>query len=236
MRGEPVDEPDLVVPGEPLLGVLRELHVVGRVGVDEVPLLERNLLEVHADEVPAREGSPVAREVARVRDPGVPAEGNVETSPPVEPAQAVVSRPVEVIEEPRRLAALLPAARQKRVESRAARVEHRLVILHRLRDHQTVLQAAIEGDDMRVDVVEQRAPRGEAQADREAAAEGLDEASLGVGRPEGTQVRHLPALPPRPLERRPRRYDGLGVSGAGVQGGRRTGRRVLALGSLEYWH
>ena len=52
---------------------------------------------------------------------------------------------------------------------------------------------------------EQRRCGFQPQRDRQTTAERLDQAPLLVRRPEGTEVRHLPAFPPGPFERRAER-------------------------------
>ena len=181
---------------------MRELDVVGRIGVDEVAALERHRFHVTGGERPAGEHFAVRREVACVRDPHVLTERHVEFARPVEPAEAVVAGPVEVVEERARFALRGLAARQHRVEPVAMLVEQLLVVLHREIDAKAVLKPTVEVDDVRVGVVQERARGHQAERHREAAAEGLDEAAARVRRPDGLKVRHLPPLAARPLEGR----------------------------------
>ena len=99
MPREPLSGSNLVVPAEAPFRIRRELDVVGRVSVDEVARLERDLLEVRAQERPFPECSPIRRKVADIFDLSVAAERNVEPSAPIEATQAVVPGAIEVVEE-----------------------------------------------------------------------------------------------------------------------------------------
>src|SRR6266571_7316497 len=76
--GQPLGCPHLVFPSEALLRIAGEFYVVRWVSVDEVPSLQRNLLEVRASELPPRKLFAVRREILRVGDLRIPAEGHVE--------------------------------------------------------------------------------------------------------------------------------------------------------------
>jgi hypothetical protein len=52
--------------------------------------------------------------------------------------------------------------------------------------------------------------RRQTKRDGQATAEGLDQPTPVMGLPQGSQVRHLPTLAARPLERRTQRGDLLG--------------------------
>ena len=58
MAREPLGDADLIVPAEAAFRVVRELDVVGRIGVDEVGRPEIDVLEVAAGERPARQTRP----------------------------------------------------------------------------------------------------------------------------------------------------------------------------------
>ncbi len=53
MIGEPPSEPHLIAPAEAFLGVMCELHVIGRIGVHKVAGFEVQLLEVGGVELPS---------------------------------------------------------------------------------------------------------------------------------------------------------------------------------------
>src|SRR5262249_16830805 len=95
---QPSGGPLLIAPGEAVFRVLRKLHVVRWIGVDEVSGAERKCLDVSARECPARQGVAIWREVARVADSRVPSERHIEKTAAVESAQAVESGPIEIVE------------------------------------------------------------------------------------------------------------------------------------------
>ena len=57
-------------------------------------------------------------------------------------------------------------------------------------------------DQVRVEIVEQRPLWAETERDRQSSAEWFHETSMAVRRPQRLQVRNLPPLAARPLERR----------------------------------
>ena len=63
MPREPLRQSYLFIPAEVFLRVLRELNVIGRIGIDEIVGLERQLFEIHTHKVPLREGGGVFCEI-----------------------------------------------------------------------------------------------------------------------------------------------------------------------------
>ena len=98
MAREKLGKAHLFVPAEGFFGILRELDVVGRVGVDEVARIERQRLEITGREVPLFERRAVGGKVAHIIDPMVAAEGHVELALAVEAAKPVVASAIEIIE------------------------------------------------------------------------------------------------------------------------------------------
>src|SRR5271170_944439 len=98
MAYEKSHQPHLIVPAKILLRVAGELNVVGRIGIDEVVLLEFNRIEVAALEVPSRERRHVFREVGYVIDLPVTAKRHVEFTTAIEPAQSVVAGAIQIVE------------------------------------------------------------------------------------------------------------------------------------------
>src|SRR5690606_12493343 len=123
----------------------------------------------------------------------------------VEAAEAVVPGAVQVIEQLRGLRRIGGARCKERVETLAMPVVQRLAVLHGDADGQAALQPAVEVDEVRIGVVEQRARWPQAQRHRQAAAEGLDQAPPRVRLPQRPQVWNLPPLASGPLERRTKR-------------------------------
>jgi hypothetical protein len=118
-------------------------------------------------------------------------------------AQPVEPGSVQIIEQRRGISGLLLATAEQRIATLAAFVVRPLLILERQRRRQPLLQPAVEVDEVRVDVVEHRSRRHEAQGDCQASGERLDQPSITVSRPVREQVRNLPALPASPFQRRP---------------------------------
>src|SRR5882672_5902606 len=84
-------------------------------------------------------------------------------------------------------------------------VVQRLPVLHLEDGGEAGPEPAIEVDQMRVDVVQEGPPGPEAEGHGQPAAERLREAPAGMAGPQRAEVRNLPALAARPLQRRPRR-------------------------------
>ena len=93
-------------------------------------------------------------------------------------------------------------------------IERPFVVLESALDHQSPCEPAIEVDDVRIGVVQERARGPETQRHGQAAAEWLDEAPLCVQTPERCEMRHLPPLAAGPLEQRTKRWEVVGVSTA----------------------
>ena len=99
VAGEPLRRSDLIFPGESALRIRGEVHIVGRIGVDEVMAGQPDRLEIGVGECPLLEGVLVRREVVRVADARVSSEWDVEFALAIEPAQAVEAGAIEVIEQ-----------------------------------------------------------------------------------------------------------------------------------------
>src|SRR5262249_24099688 len=147
-----------------------ELDIVRRVGVDEVVGFERNRGEVSRSKFPCGERLSIGVEVVRISDPVVPSERDVEIAAAVEAAQAGVRRAIQVVEKSRRLASVTLAGSEERVEPLAVRVEDDSMVREACVDRETALHPLIKVDEVRVDVVEERAGRRETQGDGEAPA------------------------------------------------------------------
>ena len=202
MPCQPLGEAHLIVPPEAILSVLGELDIVGRVGVDEVVRLERDPVEIETRELPVSKDGAVGREVGRVVDLGVLAEGNVELALPVEAAEAVIASAVEIVEEFGRLAALGLALADQPVEPLPVGVVDEGVVVELQRDAEASLQPAVEVDDVDVHVVGEGSGRSESQGDGDAAAERLHEPPMPVLVPQRAQIGEQPALAAGPLEGR----------------------------------
>ena len=195
----------LVFPSEAVFRVMRELDIVGRIGVYKIVALEGNGFHVRARERPVTEHVAVRREVARVTNTCIPAKRHVEFARAVEPAQAVEARSIQIVEECRCFQTRAFSTRQERVETFPLLVEERFVVLHRNVKSQTLLKPSIEIDQVWIRVVQQRASRHQSERDREPAAERLHESPMCMGFPNGLKVRHLPSLAAGPFQSRPER-------------------------------
>src|SRR5690606_13805217 len=131
-----------------------ELHIIGRVGIDETGRLELKLLEVSTIEAPLVEEGAVPVQVHLVVDVLILAEGNIELALPVETAQAVVARAVEIKEQLSRFSGIgLPLPNQL-VETAAVGVVEIPVVTHFDGELQALTYPTIEIDQVRVDVVQ----------------------------------------------------------------------------------
>src|SRR5437588_2304457 len=75
MPCEPTRQPYLILPREVLLGILRELDVVGRVGINKIVGFQIDLFEITTAKLPVRENRPILGELLSVRDVFVAPEG-----------------------------------------------------------------------------------------------------------------------------------------------------------------
>ena len=135
----------------------------------------------------------------------VAAERDVEQAPAVEPAQAVVAGPVQVVEQRGRFRRAGVSASQQFVEA----VARRVVVLSSFFIASVIVsprpEPAVEIDRMGIDVVEQRGGRHQSQRDRESAAERLDQSPVLIRVPQWAQQGNLPSFAAGPLQRRPKR-------------------------------
>src|SRR5712691_238556 len=194
--------PLLIVPRESVFRILRKLDIVRRVGVHEVAAVQPHRFDVSGGERPISEHLAVRREVARVADPDIPAERDIEFTGSVEAAQAVEPCSIEIVEERSRLPAVALTCRQQRVEAVPMSVENRLVILHREVDVQSLLQPAVEVDQVWVRVVQERAARYQPEGHSKTAAERFNQLSILVRFPQRPKMWNLPPFTAGPLERR----------------------------------
>ena len=124
------------------------------------------------------------RQVAIVIDCRVRAEGNVEFAALVETAQSVEAGAVQVVEQLRRFLARRFAVAYQLIEPVAMTIEELLVVAHLDTQLQSRLQMAIEVDEVRIDVVQQRAARLPTERDSQPAAEWFDVPMALVLRPD----------------------------------------------------
>ena len=82
-------------------------------------------------------------------------------------------------------------------------VEQSFVVLHVQIGREAFLKPAIEVDQVRIGVIEQRACWQKPQGDGQATTKRLHEPRPGMPLPQGEQVWHLPSLSARPFQGRP---------------------------------
>src|SRR6266478_1505453 len=100
MASQPLRRPHLLIPPEHLLGVLGELDVIRRVGIDEIIRAQGNRLKIEIHEVPTPKELLELEEVSLVGDLRVPSEGDIKSALPIEPTQTVVAGAVQIVEQP----------------------------------------------------------------------------------------------------------------------------------------
>ncbi len=103
MLGQPLRQADLIIPSEIFFGILREVHVIRGISIDEIRRRKRKGFKVFAADPPAGKDFPIQTKVGGVVEAGVVAERNVITAAPVETAQAVKAGAIEVVEKARGL-------------------------------------------------------------------------------------------------------------------------------------
>src|SRR5688572_2612915 len=81
-------------------------------------------------------------------------------------------------------------------------IEELLIVSHLDAQSHTVLQVAIEVDQVRINVVEQRALGLQTEYDCESTAERFDVTPIGIAAPDGREMRHEPTLAAGPFQRR----------------------------------
>src|SRR5690606_13422285 len=91
MLRQPLGRSLLVVPREAVLRVRHEVHIVRRVGVDEVVRFQWQFSKADVCELPAGENRRVVREVVPIVDVAIPTERHIETTRAVETTEAVVA-------------------------------------------------------------------------------------------------------------------------------------------------
>src|SRR3974390_2916913 len=99
MSSEPHSRPLLFFPPENLLGILREFHVVWRIRVDKILRLQRHLFKIAAHKVPALQSFGIGAEITAIIDSCVTPKRNIKLPGPVEAAQAIETRSVQIIKQ-----------------------------------------------------------------------------------------------------------------------------------------
>ena len=90
MIGQPFGRTDLIIPIEPIFSVSREIDIVRRVCIYEVPNFKRKPFEVAGEKYPAFECLYELGKISRVGNALVLAKRHVEFTVTVEATQAVV--------------------------------------------------------------------------------------------------------------------------------------------------
>ncbi len=212
VAGQPCSSSYLVVPRERVSSVVGELHVVGRVSVDEVVRLEQDALEVAHRELPSGEYVRIFGEIPSVFDALVTTERNIESTSAIESAKAVVTGSIEIVEEPRRRSAVPVPVSKKHIETVSTGVEVAFRVQHRTRDHEAGFQPAVEIDQVRIDVVEQRSFWDQSYRDGKPTAERFHQSSMAVRCPQSSYMWHLPTLSTGPFEGRSKSTPSSGCS------------------------
>src|SRR5690606_11922550 len=202
VTGQPFSQSHLVIPAEPLFGVLPERHIIGRVGIDETGRLKLKLPKIPAIETPLVEEGAVPFQVQLVVDVLILAEGNIELALPVEAAQAVVTRADEVKEQLSRFGCTGLPLPDQLVEAAAVGVVEIPVVTHLDGELQALAYPPIEIDQVRVDVIQNGMFGQQPQGHGHAAAEGLHETAVFMPIVELFYDGHQPALAACPLEQR----------------------------------
>lgn len=98
MAGQPFGQPDLIVPGKTVPGILGEFNVVRRIAIQKIVPVQGQFFKVAAGKLPFAKDFPVMAKVPGVVYPLVFPKGDVEQALFVKAAEAVIPGPVEVVE------------------------------------------------------------------------------------------------------------------------------------------
>src|SRR2546425_1930227 len=124
MVREPLSRAYLVLPRETAGAVSRKFHIVRRVSIDKIFRLKRHRFQITIAEGPGAKESVVRLEILPVVYRFVPAERHIELAVPVETAETVKARSIEVIEEVRCFGCCGLALPDQFIEPLAIRVEN----------------------------------------------------------------------------------------------------------------
>ena len=136
----------------------------------------------------------------RIRDRLVLTEGNVELAAQIEPAEPVIARSIQVVKKRRRFLRFTLASPDERIEPFTVRVEDVGIVFRLNRDPKTLLEPAVEVDQVGIRIVEKGFVGLEAQRDRQTPAKRLDQSTTGVSLPNRKEFRNLPSLAASPFQ------------------------------------
>ena len=98
MCGEPFRRALLVVPTKPSGAVSRELHVIRRIGIDEIFRLDLKRLKITIGERPVLKDTAKLRKVGRISDRLVRSKGDIKLTVLIKPAKTIEAGAIQVIE------------------------------------------------------------------------------------------------------------------------------------------
>src|SRR5437667_9844236 len=141
--------------------------------------------------------------VGRVTNRRVSSKWNIEFPALVKTAETIKASPIQIIEELRGFAAFRAAVFDELVEACAVRIEKLLVVTRVNLHRKPAPQLRVEVDQVRIKIIQHCALRPQTQRDRQPSAKQFHITALMMPTPEWFKVRHQPALPTGPLQRRP---------------------------------
>lgn len=194
--------PHLIVPGESTGAVGRKLNIVWRIGINEIARLDRKLRKIFVRKFPATKHFPVDVKVSCVIDLFVLAERYVEFAVAIEATQTVETSAVQKIKELGRFLRPRRTVLDEMVEARAMRVEKLSVVARIDLQRQTATNLAVEIDQVRIDIIQQRLLRLQSKRNCQPATEWLNVTTILISAPDRLNMREQPALAAGPLQRR----------------------------------
>ena len=174
MRRQALRRAHLIVPAKTSGAVGSELDIVGRIGIDEISRLDREIIEIATGKDPVFQDLLEPGKVSKVSNRLVLAKGHVEFTALVEATESVETSAVEIIEKLRGFSALRLAILDQSIEANTLPVETLLFVSHLDGYHEPALQMAIKVYEVGIDVVQTGALWVQTQRGGESAAEGLN--------------------------------------------------------------
>ena len=94
MVNEPLRDPYLIIPTEPILDIGRKGHIVRRVSVDEISVTKFECGKITIRKLPGFKDLTMVQKLIRIRDGLIATKRHVECTPFVESTEAVIASPI----------------------------------------------------------------------------------------------------------------------------------------------
>ena len=94
MLNEPLRDPYLIIPTEPILGIGRKGHIVRWVSVDEISVAKFECGKITSRKLPSFKDLTIVQKLVRIRDGLIATKRHVESTPSIESTEAVIASPI----------------------------------------------------------------------------------------------------------------------------------------------